>query len=52
MLSAADVAIVELQLGRVPRGIVSVAHRCPCGAPDVVRTLPRLPDGPPFPTTF
>ena len=52
MLSAADVAIVELQLGRVPRGIVSVAHRCPCGAPDVVRTLPRLPDGTPFPTTF
>ena len=51
-LSAADVAIVELQLGRVPRGMVSVAHRCPCGAPDVVRTLPRLPDGTPFPTTF
>ena len=51
LLSAVDVAIVELQLGRVPRGIVSVAHRCPCGAPDVVRTLPRLPDGTPFPTT-
>ena len=32
--------------------MVSVAHRCPCGAPDVVRTLPRLPDGTPFPTTF
>ena len=52
LLSPADAAIVELQLGRVPRGIVSVAHRCPCGAPDVVRTLPRLPDGTPFPTTF
>lgn len=51
-LSPADEAIVERQLGRVPRGIVSVAHRCPCGAPDVVRTLPRLPDGTPFPTTF
>ena len=51
-LSAADVAIVEGQLGRVPRGMVSVAHRCPCGAPDVVRTLPRLPDGTPFPTTY
>jgi hypothetical protein len=32
--------------------MVAVAHRCPCGAPDVVRTLPRLPDGTPFPTTF
>jgi hypothetical protein len=52
LLSAVDAAIVELQLGRVPRGMVSVAHRCPCGAPDVVRTLPRLPDGTPFPTTF
>lgn len=51
-LSPADVAIVERQLGRVPRGMVSVAHRCPCGAADVVRTLPRLPDGTPFPTTF
>ena len=51
-LSPADVAIVERQLGRTPRGMVSVAHRCPCGAPDVVRTLPRLPDGTPFPTTF
>lgn len=51
-LSPEDVAIVERQLGRVPRGMVSVAHRCPCGAPDVVRTLPRLPDGTPFPTTF
>jgi hypothetical protein len=32
--------------------MVAVAHRCPCGAADVVRTLPRLPDGTPFPTTF
>jgi hypothetical protein len=29
-----------------------VAHRCPCGNPDVVETLPRLPDGTPFPTTY
>src|SRR5690606_32134912 len=39
-------------LGREPRGVVEVAHRCPCGDPDVVRTSPRLPDGTPFPTTF
>jgi len=29
-----------------------VAHRCPCGNPDVVETLPRLPDGTPFPTLY
>lgn len=30
----------------------SVAHRCPCGLPDVVQTAPRLPDGSPFPTLY
>ena len=29
-----------------------MAHRCPCGEPDVVVTHPRLPDGTPFPTTY
>jgi len=29
-----------------------VAHRCPCGNPDVVQTSPRLEDGTPFPTLF
>lgn len=47
-----DIAIVSKQLGRPARGIVSVAHRCPCGLPDVVETEPRLPDGTPFPTTY
>lgn len=51
-ISPDDVACVAWQLGREPRAMVSVAHRCPCGAPDVVRTLPRLPDGTPFPTTL
>jgi len=51
-LSATDHETVAAQLGRVPRGAVGVAHRCPCGAPDVVETAPRLPDGTPFPTTF
>jgi len=32
--------------------MVAVAHRCPCGEPDVVTTAPRLPDGTPFPTTY
>jgi uncharacterized protein len=47
-----DVAVVAAQLGRPPRSIHAVAHRCPCGLPDVVSTEPRLPDGTPFPTTF
>jgi uncharacterized protein len=47
-----DEATVEAQLGRPPRAIHAVAHRCPCGNPDVVATEPRLPDGTPFPTTF
>ena len=47
-----DEAVVAAQLGRRPRGIQDVAHRCPCGNPDVVTTAPRLPDGTPFPTTF
>lgn len=48
----ADLGAVERQLGREPRGVVEVAHRCPCGEPDVLRTEPRLPDGTPFPTTY
>ncbi|MDS1272167.1 DUF501 domain-containing protein [Lipingzhangella sp. LS1_29] len=47
-----DGAIVRRQLGRPPRGRYEVAHRCPCGAPDVVRTSPRLEDGTPFPTLY
>jgi hypothetical protein len=52
MPSAADLQAVARQLQRAPRGVVEVAHRCPCGEPDVVRTSPRLPDGTPFPTTY
>jgi uncharacterized protein len=47
-----DLDAVQAQLGRVPRGVAAVAHRCPCGRPDVLKTEPRLPDGTPFPTTF
>jgi uncharacterized protein len=52
MISAADEAVVAAQLGRPPRGLRDVAHRCPCGLPDVVLTAPRLPDGTPFPTLY
>jgi uncharacterized protein len=48
----ADREIVAAQLGRSPRAIRSVAHRCPCGNPDVIETSPRLPDGTPFPTLY
>ncbi|NBE81422.1 DUF501 domain-containing protein [Micromonospora rubida] len=47
-----DLAAVAAQLGRAPRGTRAVAHRCPCGLPDVVETTPRLTDGTPFPTLF
>jgi hypothetical protein len=50
--SAADLATIAAQLGRPPRGVLAIAHRCPCGLPDVVETAPRLPDGTPFPTLF
>jgi uncharacterized protein len=50
--AADDLAVVARQLGRPPRGVLAVAHRCPCGQPDVVQTAPRLPDGTPFPTLY
>ena len=52
LADAADLEAVRSQLGRVPRGVAGVAHRCPCGLPDVLGTEPRLPDGTPFPTTY
>lgn len=51
-MDPADAVAVERQLGRPPRGLRAVAHRCPCGLPDVVETAPRLPDGSPFPTLY
>ena len=47
-----DEDAIEAQLGRRPRGIHAIGHRCPCSLPDVVTTEPRLPDGTPFPTTY
>lgn len=49
---AQDKQAVRDQLGRPPRGVAGVAHRCPCGRPDVLLTKPRLDDGTPFPTVF
>lgn len=47
-----DHDVVSRQLGRPARGVVDVAHCCPCGLPDVVTTAPRLDDGTPFPTLY
>ena len=52
MIQHEDVAAIAAQLGREPRGLHAIAHRCPCGLPDVVETAPRLPDGTPFPTLY
>ncbi len=52
MIAPRDEAVIAVQLGRPPRGLVGVAHRCPCGLPDVAETAPRLPDGSPFPTLY
>jgi hypothetical protein len=51
-VTATDAAAVASQLGRVPRGSWTVAHRCPCGLPDVIETAPRLADRTPFPTLY
>ena len=51
-ITSHDEMVVEAQLGRAPRSIHAVGHRCPCGNPDVVTTEPRLHDGTPFPTTY
>ncbi|MGI9003401.1 MAG: DUF501 domain-containing protein [Pseudonocardia sp.] len=51
-ISDADAAAVTAQLGRPPRGVREIAHRCPCGLPAVVQTAPRLADGTPFPTLY
>ncbi len=52
MIEESDLEAIAEQLGRQPRDIVRVAHRCPCGRPDVVVTSPRLADGTPFPTVY
>jgi len=52
VIAERDVAAIRAQLGRAPRSIHAIGHRCPCGNPDVVVTEPRLDDGTPFPTTF
>jgi hypothetical protein len=51
-VAAGDLEVMAAQVGRTMRGVHSIARRCACGRPAVVRTLPRLPGGTPFPTSF
>ncbi len=51
-IAAEDTAVIAAQLGRRPRGVRAIAHRCPCGLPCVIETAPRLDDGAPFPTLY
>ncbi|QAY68997.1 DUF501 domain-containing protein [Xylanimonas protaetiae] len=51
-VTPADLEVLAEQLQRKARGVVGIAARCVCGRPLVARTLPRLPDGTPFPTTY
>lgn len=46
----ADRRAVSAQLGRPARADYLISARGACGAPAVIRTPPRLPDGTPFPT--
>ncbi len=46
-----DVRVLTAQLGRPPRGLLGIAHRCPYGFPQVVAVYPIV-DGKPFPTTY
>ena len=52
MITDRDAAVIAAQLSRPPRGLLAVAHLCPCGLPDVAETAPRLADGSPFPTLY
>ena len=52
MITEADRETVAEQLGRPPRAMRAVAHRCPSGHPSVIQTSPRLADGTPFPTLY
>ncbi len=47
-----DRRVVGVQIGREPRGDVTVAVRCEYGLPMVVRTSPTLESGEPFPTLY
>ena len=55
MLEHTDEHVIAQQLGRSPRGAVSVAARCPAGHPSVITCYPLRRSGKrviPFPTLY
>ena len=55
MLEHTDEHVIAQQLGRSPRGAVSVAARCPAGHPSVITCYPLVSRGKrviPFPTLY
>jgi hypothetical protein len=50
MVTSRDLKIIELQIGRKPRGVLNVERRCCHGYPKVIQVYPLLEE--PFPTTF
>lgn len=50
--TAAELDQLREQLGRPLRGVRAIVFRCRTGHLGVVETMPRLPDGSPFPTLF
>lgn len=51
-VSQSDLEALRSQLGRPVRDVLTIAARCVCGNPLVVKTAPRLGDGTPFPTLY
>ena len=49
--SREEAELIARQIGRAPRGEVTVARRCPHGYPQVLRVPPWI-DGAPFPTLY
>lgn len=50
--TAQDLEKVAAQLGRTPRGVLTVSYWTPDGEPGAIVTAPKLPDGTPFPTLY
>ena len=49
-MSEDDAAVVRVQLGRAPRGVIDVSRRCHLRLPVVIAVPPNLASGEPFPT--
>lgn len=50
-ITLADLDVIERQIGRRPRGVISISRRCSYGYPQVLGVYP-LVDRAPFPTCY